>query len=257
MADFLSRMAERAMGLQPVAIPLLRPIFAATRGLETQIIEEKPLTTERPQSAAMRDDRRTPFEPSRINEETRNDPPQGVRARHLPPTEEPERRVSPVHLRSPEEARPRPTLTEVIQQIYGVPMANAAEQPSAVPHAPVELRKDRDQQKSEELERTPSRTIELQAERILPQPPVLGVTPVPERTEASQDRKATPVTSRVLEPIRVRAEERPLSHDVHVSIGRIELKAASPPAPVMRPPAPQRTHLSLDEYLNRRRGVRP
>jgi hypothetical protein len=45
--------------------------------------------------------------------------------------------------------------------------------------------------------------------------------------------------------------------EVHVSIGRIELKAAAPPAPPARQPMSARpAHLQLDEYLRRRRGAR-
>ena len=257
MADFLSRMAERAMGLQPVAMPLLRPIFATPRTSGTQVMEEMPMTPERPQPFALHDERQTPLKPSPTGEERRHNPAQAVRTQHTAPAEEFERRVSPLPPRSTEETRPRPTLTEVIQQVYSVPMANAAEHPSRVPHAPAELRKNREPQKSKESKGTPSGTIELRTERVLPHPPPIAATPMPEKTQAGKNKRATPVPSRVLEPIRARTEERPFSHDVHVSIGRVELKAATPPTPVMRPPAPQRNHLSLDDYLNRRRGARP
>jgi hypothetical protein len=41
---------------------------------------------------------------------------------------------------------------------------------------------------------------------------------------------------------------------VHIHIGRVELTAIAPPAPVRREPANTKKPMSLDEYLRRRGG---
>lgn len=52
------------------------------------------------------------------------------------------------------------------------------------------------------------------------------------------------------------APASPTPPAVHVSIGRVEIRAAAPAAPAPRPPAPRAPRLTLDEFLRNPRGGR-
>ncbi|HYY93299.1 MAG TPA: hypothetical protein VE713_02180 [Pyrinomonadaceae bacterium] len=82
-----------------------------------------------------------------------------------------------------------------------------------------------------------------------PSPPSLaavvrGHVAAPPPATRTGPRRAGPVTPRAL------AAPRRSEPDVHVTIGRVEVRATPPPSPPMRRNAPQ--PMSLDEYLRRR-----
>jgi hypothetical protein len=82
-----------------------------------------------------------------------------------------------------------------------------------------------------------------------PPPPSLAVVvrgPVaaPPPATRTAPRRAGPVMPRAL------AAQRRSEPDVHVTIGRVEVRATPPPSPPVRRNAPQ--PMSLDEYLRRR-----
>ncbi|QSQ27593.1 hypothetical protein JY651_22935 [Pyxidicoccus parkwayensis] len=104
--------------------------------------------------------------------------------------------------------------------------------------------------------------------------PVRGAAPVPERARSAVQVKATsasdesdgrpaasprgpsvPVQAErvVSSPLPTAPESAP-TQVVQVTIGRIEVRAATPPAPARPAPARQSSALSLDEYLRRRNG---
>jgi hypothetical protein len=57
-------------------------------------------------------------------------------------------------------------------------------------------------------------------------------------------------------PPTARRQTEPAGPDVHISIGRVEIKAVPGPAPAPRPERPRRPVLGLDEYLKERGGDR-
>ena len=56
-----------------------------------------------------------------------------------------------------------------------------------------------------------------------------------------------------------RRHSQPEPPTIQVTIGRIEVRATPPPQPLAPPPAPPRARpaLSLDDYLAKRREVKP
>jgi hypothetical protein len=253
MADLLTRLAERAIGARPVAMPVLRPIFAAPRKLETEDVDRPPAMSEanlprRAEQSAVPD---TPPSPEQRDQSQRREA-------------SPQPRASKADLETLQPARPpqtqaapRLTLEQVIRQIYREPQIPATPEsasPSRDPNTPLaalpvrgEARDTNVQNRNEQPER-PRAPVDPQMEPLLPRMPVREARRSPDSTLA-QGRLPGNDAGRAGSP----------APEVRVSIGRIELKAAPQSAPPARPrTSPARPgHLGLDEYLRRRRGARP
>jgi len=251
MASFLTRIAERAIGTRPTAMPMVRPVFAAPAKLLEQEEERFP-KAEAPRSASILE---------------RHDPPQAAKRSTGERTREargersgPERnglqpeaieasrpRIAPGPLGEKTEPSKKPTLQEVIQQIYRPRETVPAKRPSqpAPPISSVEGDQDKDASKT-------NSGAEPRIQRALPPEPELRPRTV------FGNNHASPPTVAPLQPAKIRTDADAPVHEVHVSIGRIELKAAPQAAPPMpaRTAPPRPAHLSLAEYLERRRGGR-
>ncbi|MGH9591906.1 MAG: hypothetical protein ACRD5L_02355, partial [Bryobacteraceae bacterium] len=128
MVDFLTRIAERAMGVRPVAMPLLRPVFATPRKLESEDAD-RPSMTEAPRSNVSRAEAGAPpWEVPRLREE-RDSPREDAGQPRVPSMRDVERRAPAERPRA--HAAQRPTLEEAIQRIYSGPDTQAMPTPSA------------------------------------------------------------------------------------------------------------------------------
>jgi len=274
MGRLLTSMAERAVGLRPAAMPLVRPVFAAPSQLEGRD-GERPALIQLPRTTVAINERVTQPAPSLKKEDRGNNlgmksPTLETRARRSPPPQETERQAAPVLVQEPprNDGAPsrRPTLKEAIQQIYAT------------------------REKPQEKPRVDPASLAAYATPKFPQPAKLVEPPLPARTIQKEDKlvmqderhehkvstRTEPLSERVLPhradaqktavvddllpgPARIRTDVESPTREVHVSIGRIEIKAAPQPGPPMplRIPPPRRAHLSLNEYLERRRGGRP
>jgi hypothetical protein len=303
MADILTRMAERALGLQAAAMPLVRPVFSAPR--------KHGVTERKPQKQGLQQ-------------------PSLVEAMQSAATHASLAVGAPVPQNHPMRKEPRPASVREgsLRQVEGVeqPSDHAVRDTSASDSAgrrPAQEFAGSASVPQEAIEvaasstafappprRTPQTLQQVLEEIYEPKPPQAGRPQAPERPPQGASRRAAtaapargihddesgyktqarlpPATEPTsepelpveavrpfVEPVPVRASVAPRGrtafddatrittppadrHDVQVTIGRIELHAASQPAPVPRPPAPapRRTQLSLDEYLQRRRGER-
>jgi hypothetical protein len=264
MAGTLTRMAERAIGAKPVAMPLVRPIFAAPQKLVERDLEKPLMTASSGVTASTRDQVRVaPSSTPRNMDDRNNDPAEMYpnlesRVQRFDRMQEAERHASPEPFR---EAAPRRlTLKDAIDHIYGPREAlgpRSALDPSVPERSsgplPMPRRMQDESQEPAEINherREPPALAEPRMERPR--------AAEPQRSRGFEDRSLRPVTLPLSQQAKIRVESGPAIPDVHVSIGRIELKAAPQPAP----PAPSRAssrrpHLSLSDYLARRRGGRP
>jgi len=238
MSDYLGSLVDRTLGLGPTIEPRLRSRFepvtpdSAPILVEESRVEEsgpgigRPTRTDGPPS---RDD------PSMDRKGARRAP----RAAEEPPT--------PL-VREPvaETSRPRPGRAEP-PEIVG---SREDEVSLLVPTA-LSPRSRRDS--SDERPGDPRRPVE--SAKAAPGPPAGGaVGPIVPRFIT-----ATPVAP---EPVRERRADGtpppPAAPVVHVTIGRVDVRArfVPPPPPAASRPAPSAPGLSLDEYLRRRNGDR-
>jgi hypothetical protein len=253
MANLLTRMAERAIGVRPVALPLTRPVFAAPRQLREQALEDA-AQPETLRSAASAEDRGAP-QPSARSREDDGESDWQSRAQRLAQLQQMEQHRALEHDRN-KAAIPGPTLKDVLAHIYGsqnagqhTPLAEseslqpAARAASLLPLSRIQDETPHDKRDEKEQHRAAA-TIEPRVARVLPQSSVM--------------QEGNLFANSFAKPAMARVEREDAIQDVHISIGRIELRAAQPAVASMPPraPAPRRAHLSLSEYLERRRGGR-
>lgn len=253
MANLLTRMAERAIGVRPVALPLTRPVFAAPRQPKDQALENDALP-ETLRSKSTEEDRGVP-QPFARSREDDGESDRQSRSQWLAQLQQMEKHRALEHDRNMA-AVPGPTLKDVLAHIYGKQTAGrqtslaepespqpATRAASLLPSRQIQDETPMDRGEEKEQRRAPA-TVEPRIARVLPQSP------------AMQDGKL--FANAFANPARVRVEKEESVQDVHISIGRIELRAAQPAVASMPPraPAPRRAHLSLSEYLERRRGGR-
>jgi hypothetical protein len=258
MANLLRHMAERAIGVRPVAMPVLRPMFAAQERLEEQMTNRfAPTELERP--AVRHGERFVPPSPpeTRQTQERDSSPSLAVKAQRPAPTQTVEHRTQagPVPLREQNGPPTKPTLKEVIEHIYQPrehhrenPRESSAPAVVANPEGPASGRTDN----VHAGRRKPEEAVEPRLVRTPPQ----RANSQPSREIA--DRPQRPSMEARPQPVKLQVGALPPTNEVHVSIGRIELKAAPQP-PAALPPRQEtsrRAHLSLDEYLEHRRGGR-
>ena len=290
MTDFLTRLAERSLGIASVVTPLQPPMFAPGSLLAAGAPQETPTEEEALESAEPEQSPR--FRPvlavSKGDEEGRRDttgtlfpsrislvapstalpeepPPHlfdtqpGVPRRELARVVEPPTAFSPSV--SPRTLRPA---SAPVREEDGKPVPAAVMTPSAQPY-------EADQQHGHD--RSASRVSPL------PETHTAALTSEQRATQGTQDTPRvigphvaletapTPSLERVPTPSvaagafpgdqpRTAQEPAPTAPTIRVSIGRIEVRAIMPPAPPAQrtPPARPRPQLSLEDYLQRHGG---
>jgi hypothetical protein len=89
----------------------------------------------------------------------------------------------------------------------------------------------------------PSRPVEIRSVKPVNLQPVTAAKPVTSPPQTSIDRKRAEAQTKLVSPVSTAPE-------IHVTIGRIEVRAINSPAPVQAPP--RKPELSLDDYLRTR-----
>jgi hypothetical protein len=247
-------MAQSALGHAPVVEPVVRPLFAAPRA------QEAALRPAHMMSAEPRDPLRTPprrdvsIPPSRTPELYRNHP---LESEPREPRREPsaaESPAPPIALRAAPLSDPasRPTLRQAIDRIFAPREGETPARSPLAPSAPtMEMRKV--SPRAPEEGRASRNADENRSHR-----PAAAMEPHPRPTlaQTQPENHGSWLTQHAAQqPSRVQAQAAP--PEVRVSIGSIELKApaqavAAAPARSARRPA----HMSLNEYLERRRSGR-
>jgi len=151
-------------------------------------------------------------------------------------TAEPPRAIAPDAVRAPIDIPSRPAR-------HDPPAPVAAQAPPSAPDLP------RNPPRLEE----PRIIVPIAREAVpapAPRPAALGM-PVASPSPAAAPILATPQVALPDSP-----PERPQLPDVHISIGRVEVRAAAaaPPRPASRDTGSKSETLSLDAYLSRRNG---
>jgi hypothetical protein len=216
MTDFLSRLAERSSGRAAVAHPVVPPLFAAGPALPAEPADDGALGASSP-----------------IGE-----PPAPSGA---PAPRAEARREAPGEPAAPAAALPEPRLAPPL-----VPSLANSRAPdiavegrliAAARHTGAPAEDGRGTAASSPASPEPSRPPATATARLVP------LVPLPARVTASLPRPASP------EPDPARTA--PI---VHISIGRIDVRAVSPSKPAAPALAPVRTEarLSLEEYLKPR-----
>jgi hypothetical protein len=257
MRNLLTRMAERAIGVRPVALPLTRPVFATPWPLRAQTLEDD-APPETPSPTASAENRSGPQPSARSSEESSELNKQSWTQR-LAQLQRMEQRRVVEHDRS-QAAIEGPSLKDVLAHIYGAqnadqhkPLVETESLQPATPGASLlplsRIHDDPPQHEGDEGERhRAAEAVEPRAARALPQ-----------RSVMQEDKVfANSIAGSFGNQARARVEREEAVNDVHISIGRIELKAAQPAVTSMPPraAASRRVHMSLSEYLERRRGGR-
>jgi hypothetical protein len=265
MAKLLTSLAKRAIGARPVAMPLVRPVFAAPLKLEPRELGQRELgqrdldrspMTDMTRPATSLAERAAPTAFTRNHEERNSVRVQQGSASPSAPIAEGST-VAETLPRSENAPSARPTLKEVIERIYA-PREAPAGAKTAMPSASLLSERQRQEERADAMKedtREDSRgsvIIGSRIERALPP------TAEPQRFRELEGRFSRPAAASLPQPTVMRAETQAPANEVRVSIGRIELKAAPQPAA----PMPQRTatqrqaHLSMSEYLEGKRGGR-
>jgi hypothetical protein len=231
MADFLTRLAERALDLFPVARPTIAPMFAPGPTQASDAPLDGAWEDEAPESVGGLS--RIPKAPAQeapmVFSRPASEPPP------LVPLGEPSSvtPMSPLRIRPDTQLEPsRHAESDAVEQVNVVPSQEMTRQKKDANLRPEPAR-------NAHLISTPPRTPRPQ---LVIRPQVTAYREAPQGIVADR-RVAVPTSSSSPSTIRV-------------SIGRIEVKAMMPPAPPPASPKPGRPapRLSLEEYLKQRNG---
>ncbi|HEX6288334.1 MAG TPA: hypothetical protein VFZ66_04045 [Herpetosiphonaceae bacterium] len=314
MADFLTRLAERALGLAPTIQPVLPSLFAPgappidSAAIETEIeaaVEQHAPRRPRPRRGvfATPDDEAADDEPAAssppVDRHSSPRPQQSARAATIEPlagtSQESALRPDERHRIGVEPAAERTA------QALNIPLARtpaAAEPRATSPAASIERAADRAIHRIEPIDSAapgddgPSTRVPLDAAQppeaprprpaedrtprvqprqerttLLPAPPAQPTTIRPAQRERAE---GLPTVAPIIRETRERAttggqsalsaSEQPAApptQHIHVSIGRIDVRAVTPTAPpAPRPSAPSAPKMSLDDYLRAQKGGR-
>ncbi len=200
MRNLLTRMAERAIGVRPVALPLTRPVFATPRQLRERVLEDA-AQLETPRSAASAQDRGAP-QPSGRSKEEYSEPGTLSRTQRLAQFQQLEHRRALEQDRN-QAAVPGPTLPvltfhDVLAHIYGAQNAGqhthlaepesvepATRGASLLPLSRIEDETPQDKRDEKERQRA-SASIEPRVARVLPQSSVMQESKVFANSFANQ-----------------------------------------------------------------------
>ena len=283
MSDFLSQLADRALARSPMVRPRLQSIYEspAASALQNPVEEHLEVPAVPPRVFESARERRLP----RGDEEPR--PKQSSAEMDRKPVTTPEQRAGsqapPEQPTVPKWDDPRPA--PLPEQIESAGTIKAAEpetprrptvrkderhlepvtrERAGQPVSPFEEEKTSVSDRSLENDldaRTPVTAKQSTAPRIFspeskapakkPASQPTAVTAQPAQRPPKQAAPAFPLT-----PLPREGPPFAAAPSVHVTIGRVEVRAVLPPAPEPRPvPAPSSTRLSLDEYLKRNAGA--
>ena len=233
MSDFLSNLAVRSLGPAPardVLQPRLPSLFEAPAGTE-------PVAA--PAAGGPAQDRAGNAMPG-----------SPAQRGSLPAAEEPERLLPPV--------QPERTILERFEREASLSTQPAMEQLQPAPQAP-------DRPVSQPLLPTPGPGLQASASlppehasRSLPEDRARPVLPA--LLELRGKPEAAPVLAPLPVPVALRAPgslpEPPAQGQpsVHIHIGRIEVRAVTPPPAATPRPASKPPRLTLDDYLHQRNG---
>jgi hypothetical protein len=250
MANVLTRMAQNALGHAPVVEPVVRPLFAAPRASEQP--PPAHITSAEPHNPSrMRAEQDVSIPPSRTPELYRNHPPESEPRRGSRATEPPVPPIKADAAPLPEPA-PRPTLRQAIDRIFAPRKSDAPPRIPLAPPAPAMGMREAAPRGPEEGSATRNADENPSHRPTAPMEP----QPRPTIAQAQPENHGSWLTQHSgRQPSRVQAQAAP--PELHVTIGSIELKApaqavAASPARTARRPA----HMSLNEYLERRRSGR-
>jgi hypothetical protein len=248
MADFLSRLAARNLGMLPLARPTVAPVFAPASAVTVEGVAPAPT---RPRLDASSDAAETrapatsrqpaPEKPDQSHASVPVTPPRGtdpaddgVRSASFRPV------VERIHdIVFPRESSPQPVMP--VNVVDKVDVERALRNIDAVGYRP--LREDR---------------VPEAAAEVRPQPPRHSGDVPPTSSNRIEDRVVWPSLPPKTAQSAKQREIEPETSTVEVSIGRVEVRAVFPeaqPAPVIRRAAS--STLSLADYLKERdRGSR-
>lgn len=249
MTDFMHRLASRALGdppalsprlpswFEPVAGTAIAPAFEASdartpHAMQQAIAPPEPQATMPPQPQTNTE--RTPVTPARQATPSAQTPPQSVAARHIASAEHGLSAIDTRQALHPAKAEPAPTTP------------NPAPAPSTVLRpATVAVPVRAEIAKADAPARpTPPTGVLL--------PPPAPVFPSTRRDGAPRDPSAEPrARGRDSAAGRTAPPAEPV---VHVSIGRIEVRAAPAPAAAPSRRREERASGGLDDYLRQRQG---
>ncbi len=272
MTDFLTRLAERTLGTAPTARPVLAPLFASPAAVDqtehaaTHHVASPP-ESEAAGAAIATQPRRIARVANEIavvapDDEVRAEVPGPARRSHE--TIEPGENYPLVGRATPSEiSTSRATEADHESDTRGLPSERSQPQPIEVVNSThmndLESAQSHDDQPSISENAINTAHNGSRSNRLQPLPPkdLPTLTAAPVRRGASQDRSELPTSvspprawSTGKQPteaatLQEREEAVPV---IRVSIGRIEVRALSAPAPPPQP-TPVTPRLSLDEYL--------
>jgi hypothetical protein len=248
MANLLTRMAQNALGQQPTAMPLVPPLFAAPRRADRAAEPDLPSTAATPPSLRMDSEPSLPHlrrTPAPVREEPRENAAAAPRSDASPRMAEPT--LKPAFPKA--DPASRPGLQQVMDLLYPR-RQEAASRDQRTANPPAEAAPDAATQSR--VRRNDPLPIPSEAS---PARPTLFAAPPERPVPPPNQDSARPSINLSQSPLHNRPQAVATTSSVQITIGRIELKAAQPPAP---PPAPHRAasrpaHLSLAEYQEQRR----
>lgn len=240
MTNYLTRIAQSALGKRPAVMPVVRPLFAAQS--TSELLHKRAFPFDRPANPASAEQSAEPMhavsetDVARSRTHTTNQPAN--------PNAAPQRKSS-----QNETTPQKPTLRQVMEHLYPPAEVQEAGAKTNTPPIPiVDSRAPSSFYPSPQMQENSQRTAVANEQRY---------------SQGLVDPRSRPSVSHpIFEPrttgdrnpiLRTREEVPPTPPDVHVTIESIELKAASQPATQARPAPPARpAHMSLNEYLERR-----
>jgi len=276
MTDYFTRLIERARGSEPVVQPRLESWFAPGADIAPEPPAAAAPSLTRPVEPTAAES--TPLRAPNVSRQPEARP-QASQVEWMAPREpriearEPEPMTVPVsksrievpfmplaasestafeHQPEVEHVRPRAAL-RVSLEVAAPPAHTAPVEPGAVP-----ARASEEQRSSRALAATPP-AQPARSEAVVERPAGQRLEPRSQPApEAGPPRRAAPHALPVAARTRTPNIETPAAEPsrINVTIGRIEVRAVSPPAPPPAPRQPAGPKISLEEYLRSFQGER-
>ncbi|MCC6444421.1 MAG: hypothetical protein IT210_13330 [Armatimonadetes bacterium] len=285
MADFLTRLAERALGLAPTVEPVIAPRFAPGPGFEPEEQEPMPVFEEQSIEPPRQDDaasrlpdppalRNSPFAPAPLRPEP--EPAAATEESASSEATRPQPMSADVRIYAPDrQSAPllplpeAPTVADISSQSAGMSQVSAP-----IPTAPIEPLPQAPQaqnvgQAQSIQERQAVKTIlpyeaQVTVDTIQPRPRTEGHEPLVAEEPAPGPIRPLPVHPVAARPQVSSPPERAAGRDapadesgpppIRVTIGRVEVRAVFPPPRPKAEPAKSGPALSLEDYLKQRSG---
>jgi hypothetical protein len=281
MSDYLTRLARKALGREPVLLPRLPGLFepsAVGGSMGEAASRSEGLSVAEPPARTAADRRPSPFRPRRVAPRaTPASPPQPA-AIHLPTGEKPPPEASPVPVRG---NRPAPALEETaalpgvarpvswpqrMEDDVSPPGPPSGPAAGAACPAPLEAPPPEPftrQPQPSSAAGPPSTPVDRLSVHEPPRIEGSGSTRLRVAAAPAPATAALPLAAPAPPP--TRSEPRaakiqispPPAPAIRVSIGRVEVRLVAPPAPASpSPPSQPKPAMSLDDYLRGRHGGR-